>query len=267
VGDVLVLCYHAVSDGWPADFAVTPAQLEYQLRHLLDRGYRGATFTDAVTRPDSGRIVAVTFDDGFRSVLELGFRVLDRLGVPGTIFAPTAYVGSERPMVWPGVDEWVDGPYASELLPLSWEELRRISDAGWEVGSHSRTHPRLTQLDDAELRRELGASREECERHLERPCTAIAYPFGDFDERVAGAAARNGYRAGAALEVRSSHVQPLTWPRFGVSREDSSARFRRQVSPFVRRFRSSAAGPTADRAYAALVQQLRRVTHGSMTRR
>ena len=49
-----MLCYHAVSDRWPADFAVTPAQLEYQLQHLLRRGYRGATFTAAVTGPPPG---------------------------------------------------------------------------------------------------------------------------------------------------------------------------------------------------------------------
>lgn len=262
-----MLCYHAVSDRWPADFAVTPAQLEYQLQHLLRRGYRGATFTAALTGPPSGRTVAVTFDDAFRSVLELGLPILDRLGLPGTVFVPTAFVGSELPMAWPGVDEWVDGPYASELLPLSWDQLRGMSDGGWEIGSHSVTHPRLTALADAELHHELGSSRQECEQHLERPCTAIAYPFGAFDERVTNAAALHGYRAGAALDVRSTEAQPLAWPRFGVSREDSGARFRRQVFPLVRRFRSSAVGPTAERVYGALLQQLRRVTHGSMTRR
>jgi peptidoglycan/xylan/chitin deacetylase (PgdA/CDA1 family) len=267
MNDVLVLCYHAVSDRWPADFAVTPLQLENQLQHLLGRGYRGATFTDAVTRAGPGRTLAVTFDDAFRSVFELALPILDRLGLPGTVFVPTAHVGSDRPMAWPGIDDWADGPHASELLPLSWNQLSRMADAGWEVGSHSRTHPHLTWLGDAELRRELVSSREECELHLERPCTAIAYPFGDVDRRVIAAAAGSAYRAGAALDVRSGNLQPLSWPRFGVSREDSSARFRRQVSPLVRRLRSSPAGPAAEKAYGALAQQLRRVTQGSTTRR
>jgi peptidoglycan/xylan/chitin deacetylase (PgdA/CDA1 family) len=264
VSDLLVLCYHAISEHWPADFAVTPAALERQLQHVVDRGYRGVTFTAAVTSPDPGRVVAVTFDDAFRSVLELAVPILDRLGLPATMFAPTAYVGTEQPMAWPGIDEWLDSPYSSELLPLSWEELRELSDAGWEIGSHSHTHPRLTQLDDAELGRELRDSKQECERQLARPCTSIAYPFGDVEERVVSAAARNGYRVGAALEVRS--VQPLAWPRLSVTREDSIARFRRQASPIVRRLRISPVGSTADRAYA-LLQQLRRVTHGSITRK
>jgi peptidoglycan/xylan/chitin deacetylase (PgdA/CDA1 family) len=252
VRDVLVLCYHAVSERWPADFAVTPNQLEQQLRHLLDRGCRGATFTEAVKGPRSGRTLAVTFDDAFRSVLTLGFPVLERLGLPGTIFAPTAFMEGGRSLAWPEIGEWADGPYADELVPLSWQQLHEIADAGWEVGSHSLTHPRLTTLDDVELTRELGASKRECERQLGRPCTAIAYPFGDVDRRVVDAAAREGYEAGAAMTVRSSRVQPLAWPRFGVSREDSLARFRRQASPLVRRLRASPVGPAADRAYAAL---------------
>ena len=265
MSDVLALCYHAVSELWPADFAVTPEELERQLQDLVDRGYRGVTFTEAVTQPNPRRIVAVTFDDAFRSVLELARPVLDRFGMPATMFAPTAFVGTERPMAWPGIDEWLDSPYSSELVPLSWAELRELSDAGWEIGSHTHTHPRLTQLDDAELVRELRDSKEECERRLARPCTSIAYPFGDVDERVVGAAARSGYRVGAALEIRGT--QPLAWPRLSLVRDDSIARFRRQTSPLVRRLRSSRLGPAADRAYAALVQQLRRVTHGSITRR
>jgi peptidoglycan/xylan/chitin deacetylase (PgdA/CDA1 family) len=252
VSDVLVLCYHAVSESWPADFAVTPSRLEQQLRHLLDRGYRGTTFTAAVANPGSGRTVAVTFDDAFRSVLTHGFPVLERLGLPATIFAPTAFMDGDRPLAWPGIGEWGGSSYEAELMPLSWEQLGDIADAGWEVGSHTRTHPRLTTLDDEELARELGGSRDDCERELGSRCTAVAYPFGDVDERVVTAAARHGYQAGAALTVRSRRAHPLAWPRFGVSREDSLARFRRQTSPLVRRFRASPVGPAADRAYGAL---------------
>lgn len=258
VSDILVLCYHAISDRWPADLAVTPAEFEEQLRYLVRRGYRGATFTAALAQRARGRTVVVTFDDAFRSVRELAFPVLDRLGIPATIFAPTAYVGTDRPMSWPGIDHWIGTPHGAELLPLSWEELRELASADWEVGSHSRTHPRLTRLDNAGLARELGGSKKECEQQLERPCTSIAYPFGDVDARVVAAAGRAGYRAGAALAVRPHRLRPLEWSRYGVSRQDSAARFRRQVSPLVRRLRASPAGPAADRAGASLLGAFRR---------
>ena len=88
-GDTLVLCYHGISERWPSDeLAVSPATLGRQVELLLERGYRGVTFADAV-RGSAGKLMAVTFDDAFHSVLALARPILDRLGVPGTVFVPT----------------------------------------------------------------------------------------------------------------------------------------------------------------------------------
>src|SRR5439155_6373969 len=85
----------------PNELAVDPAALERQVRLLLRRGYRGMRFAD-VTSPDGPpRRLAVTFDDGYRSIAEHALPVLGRLGVPGTVFVPTAHVGSPDPMSWP----------------------------------------------------------------------------------------------------------------------------------------------------------------------
>src|SRR3954454_3777176 len=108
---VLTLCYHAVSPGWTADLSITPAQLDAQLRLLLARGYRGVTFQEAVSSPRE-RTLAVTFDDGLRSVYEHGRPVLDRLGVPGTVFVVTDYVGESSPMRWAGIEQWLATPSA-----------------------------------------------------------------------------------------------------------------------------------------------------------
>src|SRR5205085_9051635 len=86
LSDVLVLCYHAVSPTWGASLSVTPDEFESQLRTLLRRGWRGATFRDAVLRPPWPRTLAVTFDDAFLSVLELAHPILARLGLPATVF-------------------------------------------------------------------------------------------------------------------------------------------------------------------------------------
>ena len=98
MSDVLVLCYHAVSAEWPAGLSVTPERLEAHLAGLLARGYRGATFRDAVLNPPATRTVAVTFDDAYRSVLDLAAPLLRRLGIPGTVFVPTAFAAREHAM-------------------------------------------------------------------------------------------------------------------------------------------------------------------------
>lgn len=239
MNDLLVLCYHAVSERWPASLSVTPDAFAAQLRILVRRGYRGATFTEAVTGPADGRRVVITFDDAYRSVLSRAFPLLDGLGLPATVFAPTAFVGAEEPMAWRGVDVWLGTEHEDELVPLSWDELAYLAGKGWEVGSHTCTHPRLPELDDASLAAELREAKHGCERNLGVPCRSIAYPFGAVDDRVVAAAAEAGYVAGAALPRRFPHPTPLLWPRVGVFHRDSNARFRLKTSVRVRYARAS----------------------------
>ena len=248
MSDVLVLCYHAVSPRWPADLSVTPDAFERQLQLLVDRGYRGATFHDAVTAPPDGPTVVVTFDDAYLSVLELGKPIMDRLGLVGTVFVPTDYPEREAPMAWPGIDQWLGGEHEPELRPMSWTQMRELADGGWEIGSHTCSHPHLTQLDEDTLDRELIVSRRECERHLSRPCMTIAYPYGDYDARVVAAAERAGYQAACTLPARFHAAQPLEWPRVGVYFGDDDRRFRMKVSPLMRRLRASRAWSAVDGA-------------------
>jgi peptidoglycan/xylan/chitin deacetylase (PgdA/CDA1 family) len=238
MNDLLVLSYHAVSERWPAHLSVTPDRFEAQMRLLVSRGYQGRTFSDAVEGAVAGRIVAVTFDDAFRSVLEHALPILSRLGLPGTVFVPTDF--PERGLMsWPGIDTWLGGEHERELLPLSWSELRQLGDAGWEIGSHTCSHPFLSRLGEAELERELGESRHRIEQELGRPCRSLAYPYGDHDERVVQSAAAAGYETGCIVPRRLTRAAPLAWPRIGVYHGNGSLVFRAKVSPGLRRVRRS----------------------------
>lgn len=234
MSDTLVLCYHAVSDSWPAPLAVSADQLRSQLERLVDRGYRGATFSEAVAGGRSGRTLAVTFDDAYRSTL-LARPILDELGLPGTVFVPTAYVGSPAPMSWDGIDEWVGGPHESELHCMDAGELRALADAGWEVGAHTDTHPHLTRTDDDELARELAIPRARLEELMGTPCRSLAYPYGDFDGRVVAAARAAGYEAACTLDVGTHGGDPLIWPRVGVYRGEPDWRVSLKCSRLARR--------------------------------
>ena len=255
--DLLVLCYHAVSATWPAQLAITPQRLERQLRVLQSRGYRGVRFSDAVLGSSGrGRRVAVTFDDGYSSVLALAKPILDKLGWPATLFVPTDYIGTQRPMCWPGIDIWVGSAHEHELMPLSWDAVRELQAAGWEIGSHTCSHPHLTRLADGDIRRELVTAKEVSERELHAECLSIAYPYGDADERVIAAAAQAGYRTGAALSERPRPSRPLQWPRIGVYHSDDEGHFRRRVSRSARLIERSPAGPLANSGMRLLMSRL-----------
>jgi peptidoglycan/xylan/chitin deacetylase (PgdA/CDA1 family) len=240
VADVLVLCYHAVSQRWPASLSVTPEALREQLGLLVRRGYRGAGFVEAVTSPPAARTVAITFDDAFRSVLELGRPILDELGLKATVFVPTDFPEQpDAPMSWPGVDQWLGGEHEPELRPMSWDEIQALAEAGWEIGSHTKSHARLTALVDSDLERELEDSRLILEERLGWPCPGLAYPYGDHDARVVEAAGRAGYTAAGTLPVRFLQPQLLRWPRAGVYNGDDLWRFRLKVSRVMRMARGT----------------------------
>lgn len=238
VPNTLILCYHAISERLPADLSIPPEDFERQIERLLRMGYRGQTLMQSRALDRPAKALVVTFDDGYHSTLTMAAPILERLRVPGTLFVPTDYIGQDAPMSWPGIEQWRDGTYCDELRPLGWEQVRQLAERGWEIGSHTCSHPRLTSLAEESLNRELRDSRAKVEVELSRPCLTIAYPYGDVDQRVACAAGAAGYELGVGLPARwRDGADPLQLPRVGVYRGQGRAKFRLKASPFVRRLR------------------------------
>ena len=243
MAEPMVLCYHAVSPTWEASLAVSPERLERQLTRLVLRGWRGVTFGELVSGQVADRALAITFDDAFASVYRLAFPVLASLGLVATVFAPSAFMPDARPLDWPGVDHWLAGPDAGEMAAMDWQQLGELQEAGWEIGSHTRTHPHLTTLNDAELEAELAESRREVATAL-GACRTIAYPYGNVDARVAAMAQRCGYAGGAALSRALTARGRYLWPRVGIYHADVAWRFALKTNPVLRRVRASPRWPS-----------------------
>jgi peptidoglycan/xylan/chitin deacetylase (PgdA/CDA1 family) len=229
----LVLCYHAVADDWPDALAVTLAAFERQLQAVLARGYRPVGAAEAVA--GSGKLVHVTFDDAFRSVAR-AVPVLQRLGVPATVFACPGFADGDGTFAVPELAGRQPPEHADQLATMGWAELRELIQQGIEIGSHTLTHPHLTALDQEGLERELRESRERLEDELSAPCRFLAYPFGDEDERVRAAARASGYAAAFALPGTQTATDLYSVPRVGIWREDGPFRVRVKTSATGRRW-------------------------------
>ena len=116
-----------------------------------------------------------------------------------------------------------------ELLPLTWEQVLEMAEAGITIGSHARTHALLTQEGSERVRDELRSSREVLEARLGRPVRHFAYPDGRFDARVVDEVAAAGYGAAyTTCHHRDPRHPLLTVPRrllWENSCRDGSGRF------------------------------------------
>jgi peptidoglycan/xylan/chitin deacetylase (PgdA/CDA1 family) len=173
----LALCYHAVSPTWEHRLSIQPELLLRQVR-LVSRFRR----------------IRVTFDDAFRSAAGV-FPELQQLGLPITIFVCSALARDGSPLA---IAE-LEGDDPNELATMTWDELRGLAERGVEIQSHGVSHAHLTRLSDDALRAELADSKAELEDELHRPCTELAYPFGEHDGRVRAAARAASYSRAFAL--------------------------------------------------------------------
>jgi peptidoglycan/xylan/chitin deacetylase (PgdA/CDA1 family) len=178
-----ILMYHVIATPTPGTpypgLWVPTRTFAAQMRALRRAGYHAITLGAAYAAWHRGaplprRPVVISFDDGYRGDYTHARPVLRRLGWPGVLNLLLANVR-------PG--------------DITAPEVRRLIAAGWEIDSHTLTHPDLTTLDDARLRDELVGSRREIRRRFGQPADFFTYPAGRYDARVVAAVRAAGYRA------------------------------------------------------------------------
>lgn len=108
-------------------------------------------------------MLTICFDDGYLSTYENAYPVLERYGFKGTVSAVPSLIGQ------PGY--------------MTWEQLTFLYDQGWEIGSHTYTHPHLTALTRPEIEQELSLSKQTLERHGFQ-VFSFASPYGEWNDEV-----------------------------------------------------------------------------------
>ena len=201
-----ILTYHKVDEAFEWGLTrVTPRSFRTQITYLLEAGYRLVTLSQLMKAGPEEQVVAITFDDAYRSVYRNAFPILNELGGhPAPIFVITDYVG--RKNTW---DVNVGG---RKFDHATWDELAEMQDAGFEIGSHTLTHPNLTRLSEDACYPELAASKEILNRRLGAEVRYVSYPFGKFNSRIIALSKQIGY-AGATI------FYPVMKYRFNTQRQ------------------------------------------------
>jgi peptidoglycan/xylan/chitin deacetylase (PgdA/CDA1 family) len=188
---VPILLYHHVAPSDGSDrFTVSPDDFEDQMQMLFELGYETITPSQLVasiqcSNPIPEKSVLITFDDGHADVYQYAFPIMEQHGFFGAM-----YVVANRTQA-PGF--------------LSVDQLREMIESGWEIGSHTITHPDLAELSTQDLHEELKNSRLTLEDLLEVEIVSLAYPFGSFSPQVAREAVKAGYTNAMGLGILNTH--------------------------------------------------------------
>ncbi len=217
---IAVLTYHAIDESG-SPISVTTAQFAAHVRSLVQARIPIVSLEQLPAQ--QGPAVAMVFDDGFRSVLTHAKPLLDEAGAIATVFAVSAHVGADNR--WAG-----RGDRAVPIAPLlSWDELGRLQQAGWSIGAHTQTHPRLSALSPDAAVQEVVGSADDIVRHLGMRPATFAYPYGSTSLAGIGAV-RQHFQMGFTTVLRE--WQPWRDDRACVPRIDAYYLRHRQLHDF-----------------------------------
>ncbi|GAA4705304.1 polysaccharide deacetylase [Phytohabitans rumicis] len=210
--------YHSVAAyaADPYQVTVRPDRFARQMRWLRRNGLRGVSMRELVrarTEGTAGRLVGLTFDDGYADFTTNVMPVLARFGFTATVFVVAGAPG--------GYNAW-DQPGPTKSL-MTAEDVRRAADAGMEVASHGLLHRALPDVDEATLASEVDGSREAVARLAGREVDGFCYPYGKAGPREVEAVRAAGYSYACA--VRPSTLDSrLAIARTYVGDRDGTAR-------------------------------------------
>ena len=207
-----ILMLHSVDPSGSA-ISLTEAELRGLLRAVRSAQHDIVPLATLLAEPthNAGNAVALTFDDGMASLGEVAAPLLREEGATATLFLTTAFVGRDN--------HWPSQPASAPRLPmLDWGGVESLHDAGWQIESHTRTHPDLRTLSADELAEELESPQQEIERRLGRASRSFAYPYGFLDATVVDAVSARydcavTTRMAALASDPQAAIDPLMLPR------------------------------------------------------
>ena len=218
---VAVLAYHKIGEpsikGWHTWNYVPDKVFEKQLQYLKDDAWQvidEKQFLDGLDQPETlpHKAALITFDDGYRSNLEVAVPILKRFSYPAIVFVPTAFIGGYN-----AFDAEIS--FEPKESICTWNELRALERNKVSVQSHGVNHFHFSELSLKQLLEEIQQSKKILEENLDKPINLFSFPYGDNKKdsiEVEKVLSEQGFKA-AFLYGGPSVKFPLSSP-FNLSR-------------------------------------------------
>jgi peptidoglycan/xylan/chitin deacetylase (PgdA/CDA1 family) len=206
---LVILQYHHISEETPAATSISPSRFEAHLEAIAASGYQVLHLTTVTQllrggEPLPDKSVLITFDDGYSSIFEFAFPLLQQRGWPFVIFTNTEPVD----LGWSGFS--------------SWEQLRQMSTAGAAIANHSVSHPHMVRRLDGEnedsWRQRMSGEILDAERRIKQEIghshRVFAYPYGEANAALEALLDELDFIGMRQNSGAASRQQRLALPRF-----------------------------------------------------
>ena len=224
---VPILTYHHTQEpptkGTPMrSLWVSPADFASQMRWLHRLGFQGLDMTSLmpyVRGEKKGKVVGITFDDGYQSNFIHALPVLKKYGFSASCYVVSGLVGK--------FNQWDSSLGIPQAPLMTAQELQSWAMGGMEVGSHTCNHADLTQLTLKQVREDLLQSKRDLEYLLQKPVTQFCYPYGHFLPEHEDLVIESGYVAATTTHrgLANSSDRLTALPRVPVVRSTHTVQF------------------------------------------
>lgn len=178
-----------------------------QIAELRAAGYHSAPVGRLAVNDPGRQEIVLTFDDGSLTVLQHALEPMAAAGFRAINYLVSDLLG--------GVNEWdtVNGEVPDRLMDTS--QVREWMAAGHDIGAHTRTHPRLSQLSPQRAREEISGSKKSLEDRFGVPVRHFCYPYGDYSVPVRDLVEEAGFETAVTVEpgVRQTNTDRFLIPR------------------------------------------------------
>jgi peptidoglycan/xylan/chitin deacetylase (PgdA/CDA1 family) len=232
---VPILMYHALVEKRTAHLNrvhITVELFKQQIGWLAAKGYKAVTIDDMLknfgAKKNIQKYCVITFDDGYLSLYKYALPLLKQYGFAATLYLSTAAVGendfeklpSLNPKTLPANDK-----------PLTWNEIKEMSDNGWAIESHSVSHADNSQLTAAQLIHEITESKKIIEQQLKKPVLHYAFPFGKYNAGSLKLLKEAGYKTATTVHAGlcTSKNNLYRLPRLEMNADDSLSSFIKKI--------------------------------------
>ena len=224
-GMVPIFAFHSVMPGSGYEYEITTGQLNELCSLLKQKGYQTISFQELFASVNGGKAlppkpVILTTDDGYQSVYQYAFPIIQSYGYKMTLFLSTDYIG---PSDGARRTNYFDAGYPTRAM-LVWPEILAMASAGCEIQSHGTDHGYLGNMSYDQVLAELQNYKAIIQASSGGICNVEAWPFNSFSATSVSALPAAGYGAGVAYGGGPLNTAAINWgaiPRIPVQADTS----------------------------------------------